>query len=1070
MARKAATKRKTRNTGSKSPAKTAARKKTAPPDPAKAREVFAQALELHRTRDFDKAADAYTQAATLDPAFAEPLINLGVLLRSQGDLAGAVTRYEAALAIQPDHAGAHYNLGNALKDSNDPAGAETHFRQALEIEPDYHTARSNLAILLKDAGKLKEAEALFDKALVAHPDNADLRNALGVILWESGRREAAIACYKRAMAAAPAMVHAPFNLANALMTIGRYDEALALYRRVIELDDGYVGAYSGMGQTLTGMGRPDEALNYLRKAQEIDPDHLDTHLGLARAYLLKGDLLAGWDEYEWRWQRVDRQPRYQDRPVWDGRKSLKGKTVLLQSEQGLGDSIQFVRYIPLLREKGATILLETQPGLMRLFQCLDGVEKIIREGAAAPDFDFRIPMLTLPKLFGTTLDNLPVQKRYLTPPPQPELRLKPAVNRALRVGIAWAGRPEHKNDHNRSVDLNRFMELTEIDGIEFRSLQKGRGESDIAKLSCATVLADCSPELFDMADTANIIDQLDLVITVDTSIAHLAAALGKAVWVLTPHAPDWRWLLNREDTPWYPTMKLLRQPSPGDWDSVFTRLKRDLEDIVRRRRNLALSAVEDRGDVIIAPSAFRFPDGRPTFRMPVPKSYLSDAGVGFLVRHETQFGGYEFPARRFIIEHLEPGDLFIDIGAHWGIFTLSAISAHPGKIKALAIEPLPDNVAHLRQWLAFNNMQNQVDVVQGAAGNGYGEGVLFANSTMGHSLVEGNMAPGAKGREIRVPIASVDDLLAARPDLQGRRTILKIDVEGVEPEVVDGAWNLVEAGLVKAIMWEKGRNYDEQERFDAMMRMADKLSRAGFRHYRFPHEQAGGPLLPWIPTNEMLNVFSVAGDIELKTRYAKPFTPTPKVFGADRANLPPEQAIRVSEELIRRRGTDAARWGMPELLPAGAHIRAAAAAKYLPKSGTILDVGSGAMVLRKHIDPACGYAPIDLTPTARQTIVMDLNRGHFPDGSCAAIAAMHILPYIHDINALLTRLHKAADQLVLTYPVWEEGQDRRARRALGYFNDMTADALKERLAATGWQVTNEEAAGDDLLLVCKRAG
>lgn len=1067
MARKAARKKQTRKS-----AGAGARKAPAKPvaDPGKAKEVFQAALEFHRKGDVAAALAGYAESAELDPGFAEPLINAGVIHRLAGEHEKAVDLYRKALAMAPDHAGAHYNLANVLKDTGKNEEAIGHYRQSLEIDPGYAAARSNLAILLKDAGKLKEARALFVDAFDKDPDNAELRNALGVVLWESGQREAAIANYRRSIAAAPKSLHAPFNLANALMTTGRYDEALTLYRRVLELDPGYVGAFSGMGQTLIGMGRLDEAIAVIEKAQAIDPDYLDAHLGLARACLLKGDFTRGWAEYEWRWKRADRPPRFQDRPIWDGKSSLKGKTVLLQCEQGLGDSIQFVRYVPLLAEKGATILLETQPGLMRLFQCVPGIAKLIREGGKVPDFDYRIPLLTLPKLFSTTLETIPASKRYLDPPEMPEMRLPPARNQALRVGIAWAGRPEHKNDHNRSVELTRFLEMTEIAGIEFFSLQKGRGEADIAKLSCQSVLTDCSGDLFDMADTATLIDQLDLVITVDTSLAHLAGALGKPVWVLVPHAPDWRWLLGRDDTPWYPSMRLLRQPVPGDWDTVFARIRKELETNVAQRRTKALNVVEDRGDSLVVPSVFKLGNGKPAFRMPVPKKYLDDAGVGFLVRHESQFGGYEYPARRFIIDHLAPGDLFIDIGAHWGIFTLSAISAYPGRIKALAIEPLPDNVAHLRQWLAFNGMERHADVVQAAAGSGFGEGVLFANSSMGHSLVEGNMAPGAKGREIRVPIASIDNLLAQRPELQGRPAILKIDVEGVEPEVIDGAWNLVEAGLVKAIMWEKGRNYDGGERFEAMMKMADKLSRAGFRHYRFPHEQAGGPLVPWIPTSEMLNVFSVAKDIELKTRYAKPFAPTPRMFGADRARLPEEQAVRVTEELIRQRGTDGARWGLPELLPEGADERAKAAALLLPSTGAILDIGAGAMALVKHLPKGQPYQPIDLTPTAPSTIVMDLNRGHFPAGRCAAAAALHLLCFIHDPNALLARIGQATNRLVLSYPVCGPDVDRRARRALGYVNDLMADQLEQRLAATGWKITARETAGGDLVLACERAG
>ena len=318
-------------------------------------------------------------------------------------------------------------------------------------------------------------------------------------------------------------------------------------------------------------GRLDEAIAGYVEALEINPES-------SRAWLMMGELEKGFEEYEWRWRLAENPPRRFDKPAWSGA-ALDGRTILLHAEQGMGDSIQFARYAALVAARGGRVILECQAPLTALFESLDGVEQIVARDAALPAFDVHAPLLCLPRIFETDLDSIPESGAYLGADAARGKKFASLLDpERLNVGIVWAGKPSHRNDRNRSAGIEPFIDLLGIPGAAFHSLQVGPRAGDIGATRCAGLIRDHAPRLRDFADTAALVAALDLVISVDTSVCHLAGALGKPCWVVIPYTPDWRWLMQREDSPWYPSLRLFRQDSFGDWPGVFGRLGEALEE------------------------------------------------------------------------------------------------------------------------------------------------------------------------------------------------------------------------------------------------------------------------------------------------------------------------------------------------------------------------------------------------------------------------------------------------------------------------------------------------------------
>ncbi len=423
-----------------------------------------------------------------------------------------------------------------------------------------------------------QTERNLDKAIDAYrrmlelaPGLSEVHSNLGVALFDRGDLDGAVAAFEHAIALKPQSAEAHSNLGYALQEQGRHEEAEEALRRAIALKEDYAEAYSNLGNLLQQQGRADEAVAALHQATAIDPGHAKAHNNLAQVLLRGGDYEAGWREYEWRWHSIGLSPRAYPQPRWDGI-PLPGRTILLYAEQGLGDTIQFVRYVRMVAALGMTVILEAPTVLAPLFrQC---PATVVESGRALPPFDVHLPLMSLPLVFGTTVATIPADIPYLNPPGDRVAArdLPPAPPGARRIGFAWGGNPDHPNDRNRSLPYGALARLLDRPDIQAFSFQLGRndGHPDAPMI-------DLAPRLNDFADTAAWLAGMDLCISADTAFAHLAGAMGKPVWILLPFSPDWRWLRERADSPWYPTARLFRQPAPGDWGSVLAAVERALD-------------------------------------------------------------------------------------------------------------------------------------------------------------------------------------------------------------------------------------------------------------------------------------------------------------------------------------------------------------------------------------------------------------------------------------------------------------------------------------------------------------
>ena len=391
------------------------------------------------------------------------------------------------------------------------------------------------------------------------------------------------------MAARPDYADALYNRGNALKLLKRYEESLASYDRAVALQPNHADAHNNRGQVLRELGRYNEALASYDRALALRPHHVMAHCNAAALRLLTGDFGRGWVHYEWRWLKKSVVPtkRNFSQPAWSGGDRLSGKTILIHSEQGLGDTIQFARYVPLIAAGGAQVIFEVQKPLQELMTGLAGAAKIAAKGGPLPQFDLHCPLLSLPLAFGTRLETIPSDNAYLRVPPRhlAEWQSRLSGARHPRIGLVWSGNPGHERDGERSIGLRALLPMLDTlsAAASFVSLQKDVRAEDAAILKERADIVDYGPALRDFSDTAALVSQLDLVISVDTSVAHLAGALGKPVWILLTYFPDWRWLLGRDDSPWYPTARLFRQNGTGTWDDVIVRLCQALPQFAKAR-------------------------------------------------------------------------------------------------------------------------------------------------------------------------------------------------------------------------------------------------------------------------------------------------------------------------------------------------------------------------------------------------------------------------------------------------------------------------------------------------------
>jgi Flp pilus assembly protein TadD len=513
---------------------------------------------------------------------------LGIALAGQGKAEEALAIFRQATQARPDVAQAHHNLGVALAQGSKPTEAADSLRQAIRLQPGYAEAQYNLGAVLGTLGQRDEAIAAYREAVRLRPDYGEAYNNLGLALPEAGKPEEAVVLLRQAVRLRPQAAEGPNNLGLALAELGRFAEAEAAYHEALRLNPRYAEAHANLGNAYKEQGRTQEALACYGLALALAPDAASARYNRSLALLQAGDYERGWAEYEWRWKRPTMPPRHAHKPRWDG-KPLEGRTILLWCEQGLGDAIQFVRYAPLVKARGGSVVLECPPPLRPLFQACAGVDRLVAEGESLPDCDVQAPLLSLPGLLGTTLETVPAAVPYLA---AEEARVE-QWGRLLRqlpgfkVGIVWQGNPRFPWDRYRSFPLDCLAPpLAAVDGVRLVSLQKGPGVEQLNRLARRFDVA-VLPEELDAAgpfqDTAAVMKGLDLVVTCDTAAAHLAGALGVPAWVALAAVADWRWLQKRADTPWYPTLRLFGQKELGNWAGVFQEMAAALESLAATR-------------------------------------------------------------------------------------------------------------------------------------------------------------------------------------------------------------------------------------------------------------------------------------------------------------------------------------------------------------------------------------------------------------------------------------------------------------------------------------------------------
>ena len=515
-------------------------------------------------------------------------IDLVNILNSLGKFDEAIQEYEQALSLDPDRADAHYNLGHAYHVQGQLDKAIASYERAVRLRPKYAEAYNNLGVALHVQGRLQEAVVCFEQALTLKPDYAEAHNNLGGILKDLGKLDQAAASYQRALRIQSDYAGAYSNLGAVLQLQGRLPEAVACLQKALLLQPDSAEAHYRLGSALHAQGKLEDAAALYAQALALAPDHVGAQFDRSMLQLLQSDYAIGWRNCESRFRVKKIAPRSFPQPLWHG-EPLNGARILLHDEQGLGDSLQFLRYLPGVHAAGGSVILAVQKKLRRIATQLPGVACLVHAGDPLPPFDWHCPLMSLPAACGTTLKTIPAQVPYLSAP-------RDAIEAAAalywpktggRVGLAWAGRPDNQTDETRSMPLTLLNPLFGIENVHFFSLQMGSAAEQSADVNAD--ITDLASVTTDFADTAAHMAHMDLVITVDTSVAHMAGALARPTWVLLSNAADWRWLLNREDSPWYPTVRLFRQPKLGDWTSVIEAVR-----IALLERSQAFSGVSTR--------------------------------------------------------------------------------------------------------------------------------------------------------------------------------------------------------------------------------------------------------------------------------------------------------------------------------------------------------------------------------------------------------------------------------------------------------------------------------------------
>jgi tetratricopeptide (TPR) repeat protein len=551
-------------------------------DPNHADTLHLMGLLSFHAAQYDHAVEWISRAIRQEPR-PDYLSSLGETLQRQGRQEEALKVFDKAVQLKPEDAELWIHLGTILVDLQRPTDALLSFQHAHRLNPRHWDAANFAALLLYPLERFEEALVYFNLCDELQPNHSPTLFMRALSLRGLKRFDESLADNRRALALDPANADTCNNIGDVLLSLGRYEEALEWFDRAFNLRPNFAVALINKAFTLSEIQRFDEAVMVFRHVKRIDPDNAEADWNVALIQMLTGDFEAGWQGREARWKisslsSTANYPKF-PQPMWLGEGNIEGKTILVCADEGLGDAIQFVRYAPMLTSLGAHVILVVDDAVYPLLSTLSGVAQGFPKSThRLPAFDFHCPMTSLPLAFRTTLNTIPAPTSYLPTPAEDRRQVwedRLGHHGKLRVGLVWSGNPKHKNDHNRSVPLRTLSRILDVDAT-FVSLQKDPRPDDKAVLRERADIIDLSAYLTDFSETAAVVSCLDLVITVDTSVAHLAGALGRPTWILLPYKPDWRWLLDREDSPWYPTVRLFRQTGAREYGSVLDRLRSEL--------------------------------------------------------------------------------------------------------------------------------------------------------------------------------------------------------------------------------------------------------------------------------------------------------------------------------------------------------------------------------------------------------------------------------------------------------------------------------------------------------------
>ena len=561
-------------------------------------EQLQKALEVHRQGNLAQAIAQYQLILTEQPKHFDAMHLMGVAAHQLKNNNLAEEKISQAIAIYPFNPAFHSNKGLVLADLGKPEEALTSYDNALCIRPDYAEAYNNKSILLNNLKQFEKTIEMARRAITLKHDYVHAYNNLSISLSNLHLNKEAIESCNKAIVIQPDFAELYNNKGTALQEMDQLEAATKSYRQAIRIAPNYLEALSNLGNVLCRCRAFEEAIYFYDQAINIDSHYVDAYWNKSIALLLMGDWEAGWSLYEWRLKskKIKAQSRSFECPRWCGEESLNGKKILIYSEQGLGDTIQFCRFVKRLAALGAMVFLEIPRALMTLLKNLEGVSQLIAQGAIIPEVDFHCPLMSLPLAFKTTQPTLPAPRRYIESDPHKVKWWKEklgAPNKKMRVGLVWSGgfRADQPDlwsaNERRNVALRYLTHLKDLE-VEFISLQKGESaQSELKEIQkngwAGPEIKDYVDDLEDFSDTAALIENVDLVISVDTSTAHLAAALGKPVWILNRYDTCWRWLLDTQESVWYPTVKLYRQESDMNWEAVLEKVNCDLQKLILNR-------------------------------------------------------------------------------------------------------------------------------------------------------------------------------------------------------------------------------------------------------------------------------------------------------------------------------------------------------------------------------------------------------------------------------------------------------------------------------------------------------